>query len=207
VTKELRGKRIAILVDDGFEQVEMTDPRRALEAAGAETELVSPQDHVVRAAQHAAMGDRFAVDIFLEKANPGDYDGLLLPGGVASPDQLRTNPDAVEFVKAFVGAGKPIAAICHGPWTLIEADAVKGRTLTSWPSLKTDLRNAGATWIDAEVVVDRGLVTSRKPADIPMFNQKMIEEFSEIHHGRAVTQEHQAAQIGVADISDFSRRA
>ena len=187
MTKQLRGKRIAILVDNGFEQVEMTEPRRALEAAGAETELISPQDHVVRARQHTGLGDRFAVDIFLEKAKPHEYDGLLLPGGVANPDHLRSNAEAVEFVRAFVDAGKPIAAICHGPRTLIETGMVKGRTMTSWPSLKTDLRNAGADWVDAEVVVDRGLVTSRKPADIPAFNQTMIEQFSGENYGLSRT--------------------
>jgi protease I len=173
VTKQLRGKRIAILVDNGFEQVEMTEPRRALEAAGAETELISPQDHVVRARQHTGLGDRFAVDIFLEKAKPHEYDGLLLPGGVANPDHLRSNAEAVEFVRAFVDAGKPIAAICHGPRTLIETGMVKGRTMTDW--------------FDAEVVVDRGLVTSRKPADIPAFNQTMIEQFSGENYGLSRT--------------------
>ena len=132
---------------------------------------------------HDERGDSFTVDVSVERANPDDYDGLVLPGGVANPDHLRTNPDAVNFVKSFVEAGKPIAAICHGPWTLIETGVVKGRTMTSWPSLKTDLSNAGATWVDKEVVVDRGLVTSRKPDDIPAFNRKMIEEFSEGNHG------------------------
>jgi protease I len=183
MSKSLSGKRIAILVEDGFEQVEMTEPREALESAGAQTDLISPEEETVQGMNHHNKGERFPVDIRLKQANPSHYDGLLLPGGVANPDKLRINSEAVKFVKSFVDAGKPIAAICHGPWTLIETGAVKGRTVTSWPSLKTDLRNAGATWVDVEVVVDRGLVTSRKPDDIPAFNQKMIEEFREGNHG------------------------
>ncbi len=183
MARELNGKRIAILVDNGFEQIEMTGPREALENAQAQTDLISPQDQTVQGMNHDERGDSFTVDVSVERANPDDYDGLVLPGGVANPDHLRTNPDAVNFVKSFVEAGKPIAAICHGPWTLIETGVVKGRTMTSWPSLKTDLSNAGATWVDKEVVVDRGLVTSRKPDDIPAFNRKMIEEFSEGNHG------------------------
>ncbi len=184
MSSELNGKKVAILVTDGFEQVEMTEPRQALEAAGAGTDLVSPASGQVRASQHDEHGDKFDVDVPLKEANPDDYNALLLPGGVANPDKLRANPDAVQFVKAFVDAGKPIAAICHGPWTLIEAGAVSGRRMTSWPSLQTDLRNAGAKWIDEEVVTDRGLVTSRKPDDIPAFNRKMVEEFQEGTHGR-----------------------
>jgi protease I len=180
---ELSGRKIAILVDNGFEQVEMTGPRQALEQAGAGTDLVSPQDQQVRAAKHDQPGDQFPVDVPLAQANPDDYDALVLPGGVANPDHLRMNPDAVSFVKAFIDSGKPIAAICHGPWTLIEAGAVRGRTMTSWPSLRTDLTNAGANWVDREVVTDHGLVTSRKPDDLPAFNAKMIEEFAEGLHG------------------------
>ena len=187
----LNGKKIAILVDNGFEQVEMTGPREALQTAGAQTELISPQDKTVQGMKHADRGDKFPVDVPLKKAKPDDYDALVLPGGVANPDSLRINPDAVKFVKSFVDAGKPIAAICHGPWTLIEVGAAKGRIMTSWPSLKTDLRNAGATWVDQEVVVDRGLVTSRKPEDIPAFNQKMIEEFGEGNHGPGLSKHHQ----------------
>jgi protease I len=191
MAEQLSGKTIAILVENGFEEVEMTEPREALEDAGAQVDLISPQDQVVQAMQHEDPGNEYPVDVPLQKANPDNYDALVLPGGVANPDHLRANPDAVKFVKSFVDAGKPIAAICHGPWTLIEADAVKGRTMTSWPSLKTDLRNAGANWVDREVVVDRGVVTSRKPDDIPAFNKKMIEEFSEGNHGPGLSQRHQ----------------
>jgi protease I len=194
MASQLNGKKIAILVENGFEQVEMTKPREALEDAGAHADLISPEKGKVQGMQHDEKGDSFSVDIVLKKANPDDYDGLLLPGGVANPDKLRANPDAVKFVKSFVDAGKPIAAICHGPWTLIEAGATKGRTMTSWPSLKTDLRNAGANWVDREVVVDRGLVTSRKPDDIPAFNRKMIEEFGEGNHGPGLSRSHQEAE-------------
>lgn len=179
----LEGTRVAILVTDGFEQSELTEPRSALDEAGARTEIVSPAEGEVQGMNHREKGDTFPVDVALANANPEDYDALLLPGGVANPDRLRMDPAAVAFVKAFVDAGKPIAAICHGPWTLIEAGAVAGRKMTSWPSLQTDLRNAGAQWVDREVVVDRGLVTSRKPDDLPAFNRKMIEEFAEGRHG------------------------
>jgi protease I len=175
----LRGQRVAILVADGFEQVEMTEPRQALKDAGAKTQIVSPNKTQVQGWNHFDKADMFPVDVALERAKPDDYDALLLPGGVANPDQLRMIPEAVNFVRSFVDSGKPIASICHGPWTLIEAEAVKGRTMTSWPSLRTDLRNAGARWVDEKVVVDNGIVTSRKPEDIPAFNQKMIEEFVE----------------------------
>ena len=178
----LRGKRIAALVDTGFEQVELVQPREALEAAGAQVDVISPQSGMVKGWQHSKWGSDVPVDRLLPEARADEYDALLLPGGVMSPDKLRMNPQAVQFVKAFADSGKPIAAICHGPWTLIEAGVVKGRTLTSWPSLKTDLRNAGATWVDQSVIVDRGLVTSRKPDDIPVFNKKMIEEFAEGRH-------------------------
>lgn len=183
MTKQLEGKRIAILVDNGFEQVELTGPRDALIKAGAEVELVSPQEEEVQGMDHDEKGEMFEVDVVLSDAEAAKYDALVLPGGVANPDALRINEEAVAFVKAFVDAGKPIAAICHGPWTLIEVGAAKGRKMTSWPSLQTDLRNAGADWVDLEVVVDRGLVTSRKPSDIPAFNKKMIEEFAEGNHG------------------------
>lgn len=180
--KRLNGTKVAILVADGFEQVELTEPKKALEQAGAQTEIVSPSEDEVQGWNYYDAGDMFPVDVQLEEANAQDYDALLLPGGVANPDQLRMLPEAVRFVKAFFDAGKPVAAICHGLWTLIEADAVRGRNITSWPSLQTDLRNAGAKWVDQEVVTDNGLVTSRKPDDIPAFNQKMIEEFAESKH-------------------------
>src|SRR5918999_1363333 len=181
----LNGKTVAILVAEGFEQSEMVEPRKALEAAGAETMIVSPAQDEVQGWNHFDKAERFNVDVPLEEANADEFDALLLPGGVANPDQLRTQPKAVQFVKRFAESGKPIGVICHGPWTLIEAGAVKGCTLTSWPSLKTDLMNAGAKWVDQEVVVDRGLVSSRKPADLPAFSRKLIEEIGEgPHEGR-----------------------
>lgn len=179
MANELNGQRIAILVTDGFEQVEMTAPREALGQAGAKTDLISPKQGEVQAWVHFDKGKRFPVDVPLDAAKPGDYDALLLPGGVANPDQLRMIPKAVEFVRAFFKDQKPVAAICHGPWMLVEADAVRGRTLTSWPSVKTDIRNAGGNWVDRELVRDGNLVTSRKPDDIPAFNKGMIEQFRE----------------------------
>jgi protease I len=180
----LNEMRVAILVTDGFEQVEMTEPRKALDQAGAETEIVSPKPDAVQGWKHFDKGDTFDVDVPLSEASADEFDALLLPGGVANPDQLRAIPEAVAFVRAFVESGKPIAAICHGPWTLIEAGGVRGRKITSWPSLKTDLVNAGAEWVDQEVVTDNGLVSSRKPQDIPAFNRKMLEEFAEGKHTR-----------------------
>jgi protease I len=174
----LNGKIVAILVAEGFEQIELTEPKKALEAAGAQTVIVSPANGEVQGWKHFDKADKFKVDLPLDEADPGQFDALLLPGGVANPDQLRTMPKAVQFVRAFFDSGKPAAVICHGPWTLINAGVVKGRTVTSWPSLQTDLINAGAKWVDQEVVVDDGLVTSRKPADIPAFNRKMLEEFA-----------------------------
>ncbi len=186
--KTLAGKKVAILVADGFEQVEMTEPRRALDEAGARTSLVSPAQGQVQGWRHFDKADRFPVDIRLGEASAAQFDALLLPGGVANPDQLRMIPEAVAFVRAFFDAGKPVAAICHGLWPLIDAGVVAGRTVTSWPSLKTDLTNAQATWVDEEVVTDNGLVTSRKPDDIPAFNRKMIEEFAEgVHRAGART--------------------
>ena len=176
--KRLEGKKVAILVADGFEQVELTGPKEALEAAGAQTEIVSPAKDEVQGWNHDEKADVFAVDMPLDRARSDDYDALLLPGGVRNPDQLRQLTRALEFVDGFFATGKPVAAICHASWTLIEAGVVDGRKITSWPSLKTDLRNAGAEWVDREVVVDHGLVSSRKPADIPAFNKKMIEEFA-----------------------------
>jgi len=188
MANELTGRRVAILVADGFEQVEMTEPRRALDEAGAKTYLVSPKTASVRGFHHDEHGDQFPVDVSLEWANVDDYDALLLPGGLMNPDSLRIEENAVEFVRSFFDAGKPIAAICHAPWTLIEADVVRDREITSWPSLRTDLVNAGAHWVDREVVVDRGMVTSRWPDDIPEFNRKMIEEFAEGSHGPGLSQ-------------------
>lgn len=184
MSDELRGKRVAILVENGFEQVELTEPRKALDEAGAETDLISPVEKKVKGWDHTKWGRSLKVDLQLAEAHADQYDALLLPGGVMNPDKLRLHPDAIEFIKSFVDAGKPIAAICHGPWTLIDAGAVRGRKMTSWPSLQTDLRNAGANWVDEEVVVDNGIVTSRKPDDIPAFNRKMIEEFREGVHPR-----------------------
>jgi protease I len=174
----LSGLRVAILVADGFEQVEMTEPRKALVAAGADTRIVSPAKDQVQGWNHHDKADQFKVDIALNDADANDFGALVLPGGVANPDQLRALPQAVDFVREFVEAGKPVAVICHGPWTLIEAGVVKGRHITSWPSVKTDLINAGAKWVDKEVVVDNGLVSSRKPDDLPAFNRTMLEEFA-----------------------------
>jgi protease I len=182
-TPRLDGKRVAILVTDGFEQVELTEPRRALQEAGAQTQVVSPSEGgQVRGWNHEEWGPPVPVDVPLQRADPGAYDALLLPGGVMNPDKLRMLPEAVRFVRAFFEAGKPVGAICHGPWTLIDAGVVRGRTLTSYPSLQTDLRNAGAEWVDREVVVDNGLVTSRKPDDLPAFTRKLIEEVAEGRH-------------------------
>jgi protease I len=181
----LNGMKVAILVADGFELPELVEPRRALDEAGAETFIVSPMKGEVQGWKHFDKADKFAVDMPLEKADAEIFDALLLPGGVANPDQLRVLPKAVAFVRAFFDAGKPVAAICHGPWTLVEADVLSGRTITSWPSIKTDLKNAGARWVDREVVVDDGLVSSRKPDDIPAFNRKMIEEFARSRNVRS----------------------
>ena len=183
--ERLNGKKIAILATEGFEQSELEQPREALARAGAVAQIVSPEDGEITAWAEDDFGDSFNVDVRLEDANPDDYDGLLLPGGVMNPDKLRMEPAAVAFVRAFFEAGKPVAAICHGPQILIDADVLRGRKLTSYPSIKRDLMNAGAEWVDEEVVVDQGLVTSRRPADIPRFNEKMIEEFAEgIHAGQ-----------------------
>ncbi len=178
-TGTLQGKKVAILVTDGFEQVELLEPRKALDEAGAKTQVISPAGKKVKGWNHKEWGNEVPVDISLDSAKADEFDALLLPGGVMNPDNLRMIPTAVEFVKHFTDAGKPVAAICHGPWTLIEAGAIRGRTLTSWPSLKTDLKNAGANWVDKEVVSDQGLVTSRKPDDIPAFNREMIRLFGQ----------------------------
>lgn len=182
MAKELAGKKVAVVATDGFEQVELTEPRRALMESGATVHVVAPHGGEIQGWRHHDKGDKVPVDKTLDEARPEDYDALVLPGGVLNPDQLRTKPEAVSFVRAFFEAKKPVAAICHGPWTLIEADVVRGRKVTSWPSVKTDLRNAGAQWVDQEVVTDSGLVTSRKPDDIPAFNKKIIEEFREGRH-------------------------
>jgi protease I len=184
VSNTLKGKKIAILVADGFEQIELTGPKEALEAAGAEIEIVSPAEEEVQGWNHDDKADRFPVDMPLNLARSDDYDALVLPGGVRNPDELRRLTRAVEFVDGFFATGKPVAAICHAPWLLIETEVIRGRNITSWPSLKTDLTNAGAHWIDREVVVDKGLITSRKPQDIPAFNKKMIEEFAVVRHSR-----------------------
>ena len=187
---KLSGKKVAIVVTDGFEQVEMTEPRKALEAEGAETEIVSPKEDVVKGWKHTEWGDTFDVDVPIGEANPDDYDALLLPGGQMNPDQLRLEPEVISFVRQFFDASKPVAAICHGPWILIDAGVLEGRRVTSWPSIRIDLQNAGAEVVDEEVVVDKGLVTSRKPEDIPAFNRKMIEEIAEGLHDEA----HRAAR-------------
>ena len=182
---QLKGKRVAALATHGFEQDELLKPRAALQDAGATVDIVSPESGRIRGWKHMQWGEEVTVDRPLQQANAETYDALLLPGGVMNPDRLRMNPQAVQFVKRFFDDGKPIAVICHGPWTLVEAGVVRGLTMTSWPSLKTDLTNAGAKWVDQEVVVDRGIVSSRKPDDIPAFNKKMIEEFAEGVHGGA----------------------
>jgi protease I len=182
---ELNGRTVAVLATDGFEQVELTEPVRALKEAGAKVQVVSPRPGEIQGWKHHDKGDKVKVDIALSSADPASYHALVLPGGVINPDALRLEEKAIAFVRHFVEAKKPIAAICHGPWTLINAGAVKGKKMTSWPSLQVDLRNAGATWVDEPVVVDNGLVTSRKPDDLPKFNAKMIEEIREGRHDRA----------------------
>jgi protease I len=179
---QLRGKKVAVLATDGFEQSELEKPVEVLKAAGATVEVVSPKSGEIQGMEHKEKGRPVRVDRELAQARAEDYDSIVLPGGVANPDALRLEPKAIEFVRAFAEAGKPIAAICHGPWTLINAEAVEGKRMTSWPSLEADLRNAGADWVDEEVVVDGGLVTSRKPDDLPAFCAKMIEEFAEGRH-------------------------
>ena len=179
---KLSGKKIAIITENGFEQVELTSPKKALEEAGAKVDVVSPEKGKVKAWDHDHWGIEVPVDVELKDASPNNYDGLLIPGGVMNPDKMRMNPDCVAFAQQFIDSGKPVAAICHGPWLLVEADVLHGRTITSWPSLKTDILNAGGKWVDQEVVTDQGLVTSRKPDDIPAFNKKVIEEIGEGKH-------------------------
>ncbi|MBE9077403.1 type 1 glutamine amidotransferase [Romeria aff. gracilis LEGE 07310] len=175
---QLNNKKIAILTTNGFEQVELTSPREALQSAGAQVHIVSPQSDRVQGWNHYDKADIFEVDVPLSQANAGNYDALLLPGGVANPDQLRVDQQAVQFIRAFADAGKPIAAICHGPWTLIEAGIVKGRQVTSYQSIKTDLQNAGAHWVDQEVVIDNNLITSRNPGDLSAFNRAIVDGFA-----------------------------
>ena len=182
--KPLQGKRVAFLATDGVEQVELTDPWEAVEQAGAEPVLVSLEDGEIQGFEHLDKGKTFEVDKAVADVSADDFDGLVLPGGVANPDRLRMDDKAVAFVRSFVESGKPVGVICHGPWTLVEADVVRGRTLTSFPSVKTDLENAGATWVDKEVVVDNGLVSSRDPDDLPAFCSKIVEELAEGRHAR-----------------------
>jgi protease I len=182
VAGELQGKKVAFLATDGVEQVEYTEPRKAIEHAGAEVQLVSLRPGEIQGFNHLDKADTFPVDLAVKDARPEDFDGLVIPGGVANPDAMRLDRNAVRFVRSFFDAGKPVAAICHAAWMLVEADVVRGRTLTSWPSLQTDIRNAGGTWVDEEVHVDRGMVTSRKPDDIPAFSAKAIEEIAEGVH-------------------------
>jgi protease I len=216
----LKGKKIAILATDGFEQVELSEPRKALDAAGAQTRVVSPKSGQIRGWKFTEWGDRVAVDVALDQAKPEQFDALMLPGGVMNPDQLRMQPNAVQFVRAFFDAGKPVAAICHAPWTIIEAECADGRRIAAWPSLKTDLRNAGAEWVDQEVCVDGNLVTSRKPDDIPAFNREMISLFAkspeEIEQAAEQAEEEEETAVALfvrieakpgreADVEDFLR--
>ena len=184
---KLSGKKVAILAADGFEEVELTKPRKALDDAGAKTSVVSIKAGEIQGMNHADKGATVSVDVTLADAKPQEFDALLIPGGLMNPDTLRSTDEALEFVRHFFRQGKPVAAICHAPWVLIDAEVVSGRTITSWPAIKTDVRNAGATWVDQDVVVDNGLVTSRKPDDIPAFNEKMIEEFAEGRHPTPAT--------------------
>ncbi len=182
MSESLKNKRVAILATEGFEYVELVKPREALTQAGATTEVISPKDGSIKGWDIDNWGESVKVDVPLQSADPSQYDALLLPGGVINPDKLRLEPKAVQFVRHFFEAHKPVAAICHGPWMLVEADVVRGRKITSWPSLKTDIRNAGGQWVDEPVVTDQGLVTSRKPDDIPAFSKKMVEEIAEGKH-------------------------
>jgi protease I len=182
MAQSLSGKKIAILATDGFEQAELQEPLKALKQEGAQVDIIAPHGGEIQGMRHHDKGDKVKVDRTLDDARADDYSGVVLPGGVANPDQLRTIPKAVQFARQFFDAKKPIAVICHGPWTLVEAGVVKGIEMTSWPSLKTDLENAGARWVDKEVVVDQGIVSSRKPDDLPAFCKKMVEEFKEGRH-------------------------
>jgi protease I len=185
MAEKLSGKKVAILAADGFEEVELTKPRAALDEAGATTIVVSLKSGKIQGMNHADKGDTVPVDMTLDDAKPEQFDALMIPGGLMNPDSLRSSEEALEFVRHFFRESKPVAAICHAPWVLIDAGVIRGRTVTSWPAIKTDVRNAGANWVDQEVVVDNGLVTSRKPDDIPAFNKKMVEEFCEGRHAPA----------------------
>ena len=185
--QSLKGKRVAIIAADMVEQVELVEPRKALDAAGATTELISIKAGTIKGFNHFDPADDIQVDKTIEEVDASDYDALMIPGGVGNPDQLRGDENVVSFVQDFFAAGKPVAAICHGPWVLVEAGAVRDRTVTSWPTLQTDIRNAGGSWVDQEVVVDQGLVTSRKPDDLPAFNAKIVEEFAEGRHEQQAT--------------------
>jgi protease I len=196
MANRLNGKKVAFLATHGVEQVELTEPWKAVEAEGGRPELISPESGEIQGFEHLDHGEKFSVDRKVADVSAGDYDGLVLPGGVANPDFLRMDEDAVRFVRDFFEAGKPVAAICHGPWTLVEADVVRGRTLTSFPSLRTDIRNAGGEWVDEEVHVQAGLVTSRRPDDVPAFCDKLVEEICE---GRHEEQALQTAGAGNAD--------
>lgn len=182
MAERLSGRKVAILAADGFEEVELTKPRAALREAGATTIVVSLKSGKIQGMNHADKGDTVPVDLTLNDAKPEEFDALMIPGGLMNPDSLRSSEEALEFVRHFFRESKPVAAICHAPWVLIDAGVIRGRTVTSWPAIKTDVRNAGANWVDHEVVVDNGLVTSRKPDDIPAFNKKMVEEFCEGRH-------------------------
>jgi protease I len=191
---ELQGKRIAFLMaNEGVEQVEFTEPRKAVEEAGADVDVIAPEKEQIQAFNHLDKADTIDVDKTTSEAKADDYDGVVLPGGVANPDQLRMDKDAVRFLREFFAAGKPVGAICHAPWMLVEADVVDGREITSYPSVQTDIRNAGGNWVDREVVVDSGLVTSRKPDDLPAFNSKIVEEFAEGVHAEQAQKAHAAS--------------
>jgi deglycase len=196
VANKLQGKRVAFLATDMVEQVELTEPWKAVEDEGAEVELISLEEGEIQGFNHYDKAETFKVDRTVEEASPDDYDALVIPGGVGNPDTMRTDENAVEFVRGFFEQGKPVGVICHGPWMLVEAGVVRGRKLTSWPSLQTDIRNAGGNWVDEEVVVDQGLVTSRKPDDIPAFNRKLIEEFAEGRHEQQAAKTQQATRAG-----------
>jgi protease I len=194
MANRLEGKRVAFLAADGVEQVELTEPWKAVEKEGGQPELISIDEGEIQGFDHLDHGDKFEVDKTVAEADPDDYDGLVQPGGVANPDFLRADADAVRFTRAFFGAGKPVAEICHGSWMLVEADVVRGRKITSWPSLKTDIRNAGGEWVDEAVVVDNGLVTSREPDDLPAFCDKLVEELCEGRHEEQARQTAGATQ-------------
>ena len=199
MANELRGRKVAFLVSDGVEQVELTEPWKAIGEAGAERQLVSLKAGTIQAVNNdTEKGDTFPVDRLVKDVSADEYDALVLPGGVANPDHLRMDKDAVRFVKEFFIAGKPVGAICHGPWTIVEADMARGRTLTSWPSLQTDIRNAGGQWVDQEVQVDNGLVTSRNPNDLPAFCRKIVEEFAEGRHEAQAQMASADAATGIA---------